>query len=743
MSTACLTPALLLTLAASQGSVPPEPPFDPDVVLRVSIAGDRTEFRIGETIPLQLSFSSTVEDRYHVNKARYDRSGRMEHERFSVSPATGAVDPLAGLDGGIGGGLTSYSFLSVKPWTTTLNLNEWLRFTRPGEYELSVSSRRVGRKDASSALGESPVTARARPVRLRIVHATRSWQKATFDQAVAALEQARVATPQERPSSESSRRQALETLRFLGTPNALRELAKRLRGEDPGGDDYVCMQGLLFSPNAEAARRAIEEALADPNQAISGAFFSALRDVRSAPQDRAGHWRDNQRQAVEELLAALPAKTGKALSASLSTAVHAMWDGAALPKPTMDALVRQLLSLADQLPAEEQARLLTYSWDRIPRPAWLPIVRRWAQSYRDFPNMRASLAYESLQRSAIALQRWYELDPSGARPAIIDEIARPRPRFDARVLGLLPDRTLPELDAVLAENLVASRDPDASAHIASLVARYATDAVLPEVLALLDARIGRWECASQNPALAFVLRVSPEQARPRIELALAARGAGSSSCHQVLLEKVSEIHYDSVLEDVGIRALEDRDPQLSTSAARMLGRFGSAAAEPALWRRYASWSDSWRGREAELVRLFAERVDDRTYQMGLGHSLVQALAGGRAWLCDEDKLRRLERMTSVGLLQEELARHLTAWEQPLGIVLSDYGPSLGLRGQVAHYELHEIGALEERLGQFPIGTEFRLLVSPPESPGAAEAWARIRAFLGAQGMVVAAGPEGS
>jgi hypothetical protein len=120
---------------------------------------------------------------------------------------------------------------------------------------------------------------------------------------------------------------------------------------------------------------------------------------------------------------------------------------------------------------------------------------------------------------------------------------------------------------------------------------------------------------------------------------------------------------------------------------------------------------------------------------------MQALASGRSWLCEEDKLRLLQGMTSVGSLQEELARHLTAWEQPLGIGLSDYGPPLGLRGQVAHYALDDIAAVEEKLCQFPIGTQFRLLVSPPDSPAAEEARARVRAFLDAHGMVVVAGPE--
>jgi hypothetical protein len=114
------------------------------------------------------------------------------------------------------------------------------------------------------------------------------------------------------------------------------------------------------------------------------------------------------------------------------------------------------------------------------------------------------------------------LDPAGARPAIIAEISRPRPRFDARVLGILPDETLPEVDFTLAEYLAASHDSDGGSNLASLIARYATAAILPQITETLDPKIGKWACAVQNPLLAYVLRVNPAAARPRIEQAIAA-----------------------------------------------------------------------------------------------------------------------------------------------------------------------------------------------------------------------------
>jgi len=56
-----------------------------------------------KTIPLQLAFSSGAKDRYQVNMAQYDRSGRMNYEHFDVSPAGGTVDPLPTHIGSLGG----------------------------------------------------------------------------------------------------------------------------------------------------------------------------------------------------------------------------------------------------------------------------------------------------------------------------------------------------------------------------------------------------------------------------------------------------------------------------------------------------------------------------------------------------------------------------------------------------------------------------------------------------------------
>jgi hypothetical protein len=733
----CLAFFLLFSLVGfSQAESPAS--IDPNVLLLVSVASDRTEFRMGETIPLSLAFSSAVKDRYQINMAQYDRSGRMNYEQFNLSPSESIVDPLEGHLGGVGGGLTGFKFLTPEPWTIILNLNEWVRFTHPGEYRLTVTSNRVGIRDSSSPLGAAPITARSNEITLRIIPATKGWQKTVLSGAVATLNQSLPVKPQDLEKYTKSRRQALETLRFLGTSEAARELAKRLRGEDSGGLDYVCMLGLISSPDHEAARSALETELRDPDHPISDTFLYTLRSINTVGESPNQGWRDAQSKALEALVAALPEKRGKALTISLSTAVNQAWNSD-VSKETTEKLVEQMLSVFDQLPLEAQNNLLTYRWDKIAGSNVLPILRRYAQSYRDYPEMREVTAYNSLQLSASALRHWYELDPAGARPAIIREITRPRPRFDARVLGILPDEILPEVDFPLAEHLSASDDFEGLSNIASLIARYATDAILPQVTAKLDPSLGKWACAVQEPLLAYILRVSPALARPRIQAAVDARGKDFSACNHELFQGISAIHYDPVLEDIGIHSLDDPDSQVAMTAATMLGKYGSDSAESALWQRYTVWAATWTGRESELELTLAEQTGDRIYQLGLGQNLAQAIATAKSWLSDKQTLQRLSQLTRVKRVRDQLDEGLKIWEnQPLVISFNHNPPPLGLDVRVAQYEFHSIHEIEDKLNQFPAGTKFVLGIPPVDSPANEGSRRELRTFLTSHGMIVAA-----
>jgi hypothetical protein len=326
------------------------------------------------------------------------------------------------------------------------------------------------------------------------------------------------------------------------------------------------------------------------------------------------------------------------------------------------------------------------------------------------------------------------LDPAGGRSAIITEISRPRPRFDSRVLGVLPDKTLPEVDFLLAEHFAAIDDFDGKSNLASLIARYATDAILPQVIEQLDPKIGKWACNIQNPLLAYVLRVSPATARILIKKAIAARGEEFTACNHELFQIISEIHYDPSLEDIAIESLNDSDPEVAQTAATLLGKFGSPAAESALLKRYASWSQQWTDRETRLDKTFADRLDDDFYQLGLGLNLTLALGTGRSWLSDKAALQRLAQQTKVRRVRQQLEGYIKLWEEePLTIFIDS--SSFGFHARVVQYEFQSIDALKEKLAQFASGTKFAITITTTES-SASETAAELRNFLISHGRSV-------
>jgi hypothetical protein len=220
----------------------------------------------------------------------------------------------------------------------------------------------------------------------------------------------------------------------------------------------------------------------------------------------------------------------------------------------------------------------------------------------------------------------------------------------------LPDAVLPSVDIQLAERFAQSP----SARDASLIARYATGAVLDSVLATLDPRLGMWACDVQAPILAYVLRVNRVLARPRIERALASRE--STGCYGELLMAIADVHYDPILEDLARSSLDDPAPRVRTSSIRLLGRSGSPAMEAVLSERYSKWIENWTGRELEVTPAFAERGTQQD-AINEGANLLQALTTATSWVTGQDKLLKLLSITRVPRLRRYLEFELNAWRE--------------------------------------------------------------------------------
>src|SRR5258706_734091 len=90
--------------AQGQGS-----PAADSVHLTLRLGGGESQFRPGETIPIELEFASEVPRRFVVDTATYDRSGRLTIDQYHIEPNELVTDPLldylASSRGFVGGGV--------------------------------------------------------------------------------------------------------------------------------------------------------------------------------------------------------------------------------------------------------------------------------------------------------------------------------------------------------------------------------------------------------------------------------------------------------------------------------------------------------------------------------------------------------------------------------------------------------------------------------------------------------------
>jgi hypothetical protein len=681
-----------------------------DVRLQVETESGRTQFQMGEIIRLKLTFTSTAQKKYQINMASYDRSGRMNYETFLAQPEAGWSDPLEAYfayGGFIGGGMTTFKFLSQEPTVISLDLNEWVRFDRPGKYALRIVSHRVGELTADKSHADKSLELASNEIQLNIVPASKAWQEATLKKAVAALDKVEAVGDKATGAQIEDKRTALRTLRYLGSAEATKELARRLRGDD-STTDFMCMFGLVGSPYHELALNEMRRLLTAPEHPVSSTFIFALKALmRNAeqPQEKLREEEEKNREMLQsELLSAVSQKRGKALALTLGTVLETVSYEKGKPNPLSAQLVSQIAAIFDQLPEEKQREILEYRWEMIKGPLFLPVLRKYALRYRDVPVSNEVNAYNSLHLSGAALVHWYELAPQEARPVIIQEMLRPKPRYKANILGILPDKTLPEVEQTLAEHFVKTDDADAAENLASLIERYATDSVLPQLLPVVDKNVGRWACAIQAPILAYMLRVNADIARPRIEAAIAARGPEYSGCYRTLLTDLSAMQQDPVLEEMASSSLETEDTELAANAATYLRWYGSPAAEELLWKRLLLWNEKWRGREKEF-RYIPGEMNKNVGHYNLGSNLILALATGKSWLADESKLRKLRQLALGQDMQQQIDSMLEGWKgQPHTIFYFPVGDEK--RFHVAQYELNSLKNLEEKLAQFAPGSSF-------------------------------------
>jgi len=745
---------LVLAIAALALPLLAQAPSDLQVQLHFSNGSNR--FQIGEVIPLEVVLSSTTPNRYlepcelfSERKFGYPMCRFFSHWSFTITPEGGWVDltkessSVVEVTGGPSFEVPNRD-LSSQAVIFSCLLTKQFRFDTPGEYHVHLSMD-LGLDDETTRRKPMDFTAKphtvnvAREIVLQIVPARPKWQMEIIHDGYEAYSgpMPPVADP---PSPELLRyQQATQALCNLGTPEAARVLAGLL------ARNHQEVQGCMdHTPSPAAAIEEMQRLLVDPDVAVNLGFFYEL----TALIDRAYYKTHAANPSYEPaigregdiLLSALSRKNGEAQAKSLLTALQfhprgkGTTDSPGHDLPLEPSVIAAVVANYDNFSWQDEQWLLNDGWARVRSPLMLPLVRRLAEA-----------------GNGPALLRWMEIDPVAATDFAREEAVRPVPRFSSFYLRL-PQDSLTAQGRILAANFVALTHEQDMLRSATLLHSYAYGDVLPMVLPFIDANFSGWACSVQIPVLAYLLKVSPADAAPRVERAL--RQAKQFPCNSLFFTSVGFLEPSPVLERLALEQIEGAQP-LARDAVDYLRLYGSTATKPFVWKEFVQWHQRYvaSGAEERVKDGVAAKITkDDQFQSALFFGLADAFIDARSWVLSQKDTDNLQ-----ALLGKEWVRDASCGFEcgaPIGIgpspatysidglayepwgpnPLEYLRPAERLRYIINQYHCADMQALKEKLLQFPSGSAFGF--SNKFSPADRDEMVEISDFLWSHGYKV-------
>ena len=733
--------------------LPVRKPSDLQVELRSATGSNR--FQLGEVIPLEIFISSSTPNRYlepckmfWESCFGYPQCRFVTHWSFDVIPGTGWTDigwhGCMAMSGPIYEVKSSDLTTDAKKYTYTLTNR--FRFDTPGKYTVRLSIT-VGLDDEIKQSGRSPDSAlehnsvnKTAELILEIVPAGDEWKKTVIEHGVAAW--TAPPGPYTNPPSPEylKRQQEEEALCNLGTPEAALALVGLL---SRGVDVTHCLK---INSNKEVAQAEMSRLLVEPNVGVRPMFFAAYAKLLSPGPEKSGEIAAVPPKVVNEvrdtLFASLSRKTPEAMILSLESVLRnpmlGYWviQGSAydLHEPYSTEVIAMAAAYFDRFPEETKAALLDMDWDHLRSPLMLPVVRQKAEA-----------------GNGQALLRWLELDPVPATAFIHLEVVRPVPRFSSLYLRLT-EESLPAQEHQIAANFVALNTPEELTRAATLLDRYATRAVLPTVLPFIDQHLTEWPCSLQIPVLGYLLKVSPNDARPRVEQVL--EGVRPPDCPRgEFFPSLGYVEASPVLDTLAIRQVEDGTP-LAADAAEYLGRYGSAAVKPLVWEQLSRWHKKAVDSGAEQRMAMPKSTQDDGQLYNLDSTLLGAYVNAQGWTLSPEDVHRLSKLIgsekSNGLACTfSCDSSISVGSAPGNYVI--YGrapdpvfppenridylmPTEPFQYSVNQYQCANLKSLEQKLLQFPAGSTFSFShAASGLDPGD---WTAIGAFLRSHGYSV-------
>jgi hypothetical protein len=633
-----------------------------DLHLRLSLAGGRTQFHLGELIKVQYELTSDTAGKYRSGDLWYDLSERSRFESFVSDRPADSADPLAGhwtiwetlYHVHVTRRTGSWKDLTPNPVIEPWDLNEYIRFDRPGKYRIYAVTRHVV-SDWSPAhdpyAGGPPLASNI--LELEILPDDPSWSADQLQHAVDALLLS--------PKNPKEHLSAAKTIRFLQTPAALEAMASHYTGADREADSQL-LSGLIGFHDRAAATAQMERQLAAPDFGVSRFFLFSLAVMklclaspqlsadllRTADRDTVKRWRhalfDILVPYYDKLIPAAEKKSPRARALTVDTLFHTSalesFDFEKLPlsaEQVESLRVRELAILFDLPPYEQFDRIANFGWAKnFPPEQVLPVLRKI------YEHPAGEMAGNIEQTRKYVLKDVNTISPDETQKLLAEATAEPHAALHAQDVAALSMTPSPELDTLLITKLEGRRTEEMKS-VAPLIGQFATPALLARVRAVYEVEKEAWPCDVESGLLAYFLRVDPDYAAMMLPPAAAyAASRPRVTCRRpTLLGAISDLYYSPVVEQAIIAQLDDPANALVQDAVETLRLHPSAAAIAALLARFRKFHEEWKDFDPQKSDPESRHKWDSRNEHGLEMALYRAVAQSPDYRRSPEKLQEL------------------------------------------------------------------------------------------------------
>jgi hypothetical protein len=634
---------LALLMLSFVGGASAQSPTPPGLNAKLSFAENKSVYRIGEPIKLVMEFSS---DREGYTVETVPDRGQAEADTIVIFPENGIVHWFDELNDNRTylRDMSSTANLDRSPARVEIILNDTLRFDVPGTYTIRVNTRRV-----------TPPFSLARPTRPIFLSTNPlSFEIQPMSEADEVKEVKRLTDLLDAKRDWRNDEEFAKLFSYLTGDPSTREKVRRFLSPEERSGNYNAQisYGLFIARNRDLVLKLIETGMRDPNIPVTWQILNVAvrlktlltggvtpKPVESATATLDPGESSASREIREAYIVELAGSLGKRTGPSHTTTAMTIFTSLPKDSQSSDTGIREarriLLQQFDTLHPHSQEMLLRMHWDQLRDPALIPSLKK----------MLAASGPEQAIR-AEALKRLIEIAPDETRALVIAEIRDPRSFVDPAILGALKDKSLPEVDAPLLEQI---RTRLRSTNIAerwfanfkvTLLARYATESIYQELMQLYQETGEKLSVESRGGMLAYFAKHNEREA-----LALIEQATSQEQPNQPLqvLNEVTRHYYSDAIGWLLKKHMESDDPMRASQAAYLVGLHGFPEDEKVLEARLKRWREDWTERVAEA---------DAQQQGQIERELIHALINGKSWKLTPERVRELRASCITKLCKE-------------------------------------------------------------------------------------------